>query len=490
MNWLNYSMKIDDINIKKIKNLPIQIKASGCFLLCSFMQKGVSVITTPIFTRLFTTSEYGKYNVLLSWQSILGCIVVLNIFGGMYAQGLVKREGQERRRFASSMQGLALTLVLGWEFLYIIFRKQWNAVLTVNTSQMVLTFLIIWETASYNLWAVEKRVEFQYKEAVEITMVTSIMTPIFGIIFVSKCSDKVTARLLATALVGAVVYSILCVMQLRKGHAFFSRTNWKYAMTFCIPLVPHYLSQVVLNSSDRIMIQKLVDDSSAGIYSLAYSVSLLMTLFGNSLLQTIEPWIYQKLKENKENKIRKVAYFSLVCVSIVNIFLIATAPEIIKIFAPAGYYDAIWIVPPVTMSVYFMFMYSLFAIFSFYFEKPYYITIATVTGAIINIVLNYIFIQKYGYYAAGYTTLVCYIIYAIMHYIFMRRIINEKMEGIKIYNIWVIITISGIFIMISIALMFTYSLSVVRYVFLILFLTLIVIKRNYILNVMGNIIKE
>ncbi len=475
--------------LKKYKKLPIQLKASIWFLMCAFMQKGISVFTMPVYTRLLTTTEYGQYNVLLSWQSIINCIVVLNLYGGMYAQGLVKHEGKERRIFASSMQGLAFVLVLGWGLIYTIFRQYWNQILSIKTSQMLLMMIIIWTTSSFNFWAVEKRIELQYKKLVCITVIASILNPTLGIVLVKISTDKVTAKLLATAIIEVILYGALFINQITKEKVFFSRKNWKYALTFCIPLIPHYLSQVVLNSSDRIMIQKLVDDSSAGIYSLAYSVSMIMMLFNNSLLQTIEPWLYQKLKENKAENIKRVMYPSLILIAAVNILLIAFAPEIIKFFAPNSYYNAIWVVPPVTMSVFFMFLYSFFALFEFYFEKPHYITIATVTGALTNIVLNYFFIDIYGYYAAGYTTLICYMIYALMHYFFMRKVVNDNMGEIKVYDLRVIVIISTVFILISIALLISYNYFWIRYILLLSFIILAIIKRKFLQNTIINISK-
>ena len=62
-----------------------------------------------------------------------------------------------------------------------------------------------------------------------------------------------------------------------KGKKFYSAKFWKHALMFNLPLIPHYLSQTILNSADRIMISSLVGASEAGIYSLAYSISVSYT---------------------------------------------------------------------------------------------------------------------------------------------------------------------------------------------------------------------
>lgn len=471
----------------KYRKLPVQMKASVWFLFCAFLQKGISALTTPVFTRLLTTTEYGQYSVFQSWQSVMNCLVTLNLYGGMYTQSLIKQEEKERQSFTSSLQGLTITLVFGWSILYYLGHDFWNTLFSLTTPQMILMFLILWSTAVFNFWSAEQRVNLKYKKLVGITLTASIANPVLSIVLISICNDKVTARILGTAIMEIVIYTFLFVAQMRNGKVFFSCSNWKYALTFCIPLIPHYLSQMILNSSDRIMIQKMTDDSSAGIYSLAYSVSMIMSLFHTSLLQTVEPWVYRKIKNNELEIIKKVAYPSFVLIAGVNLLLIAFAPEVIRIFAPPAYHEAVWVVPPVTMSVFFMFTYSFFALFEFYFEKTRYITIATMTGAVLNILLNYLCIRKYGYIAAGYTTLVCYIVYAFMHYFFMRKVMKENLDGIQVYDMRVIVSIAIGFVIASFSLMSTYNYPVVRYLALLIIILTIIRKRKYIFGTIKNI---
>lgn len=373
----------------KYRSFPVQIKASFWFLLCSFMQKGISTITTPIFTRLLSTTEYGNYNVFNSWLGIVTIFVSLNLSWGVYGQGLVKFE-KERKEFSSSLQGLTFLLVFMWTIFYLCARDFWNRLFSLSTVQMLAMLVMIWATSVFNFWSAEQRVEYKYKLLVVLTIVVSIAKPIIGIFFVIHAEDKVTARILGLVLVELIAYIWLFVIQMYRGKRFFIKKFWIHALTFNIPLIPHYLSQTVLNSADRIMIKNLVNESSAGIYSLAYSISLLMTLFNNALGQTISPWLYKKIKENKIKDISNVAYASLVVVGSCNILLIAFAPEAVAVFAPSTYYEAIWVIPPVAMSVYFMFAYDLFAKFEFYYEKTRWIALATVCGAILNIILNYI----------------------------------------------------------------------------------------------------
>lgn len=466
---------------KKYQALPVTMKASIWFLLCSFVQKAIAVITTPIFTRIMTTAEYGAFNVFVSWQGILTIFVSLNLSSGVYSQGLVKY-GNDRKSFSSSMQGLSVVLVLIWILVYALTYNFWNQLFALNTIQMISMFFIIWSTAVFEFWASEQRVEYRYKALVIITLITAILNPIIGIFSVSHSTDKVSARIISMAVVSVCTYTGLCIKQIWRGKSVYSQKYWINALKFNIPLIPHYLSQTVLNSADRIMIKYMVGESCAGIYSLAYSISLIMTLFNTALMQTFSPWIYQKINNKKIQEISKAAYPILIVIAILNLILIAFAPEAVAVFAPESYYDAIWIIPPVAMSVYFMFLYDLFAKFSFFYENTKLIAVATGAVAVLNIILNFIFIGGFSYWAAGYTTLISYICYAMFHYILMRYTCKKYCQNEQPYSIKKIVCISGIFVSIGFCLLFLYRTIVLRYIFILAVLFMIFIRRDMILT--------
>jgi O-antigen/teichoic acid export membrane protein len=228
------------------------------------------------------------------------------------------------------------------------------------------------------------------------------------------------------------------------------------------------------------MIQKLVGDGPAGIYNLAYTISICGTLINQAVLQTIQPWVYQKIKEEKYSDIRKLAYPALVMIGCINLLVILVAPELIMIFAPASYNEAIWVMPPVSLSVYYMFTYNLFSYFEFYFEKPVYVSAATFIGAGLNVILNYIFIKQFGYVAAGYTTLVCYFAFAVAHYCFMKIICKKEISGVKVYDIKIIAAISLAITAGGFIIMLTYNNRYIRYGLLVAALIACVLKRNFI----------
>lgn len=445
------------------------------------------MITTPIFTRLLSTSEYGQYNVFNSWYGILTILISLNLFTGVHQQGLIKFDKQ-RPQFTSSLLGLTTFLVGFWTIIYLLFKDFWNEVFSLSTVQMLAMLIMILTSAAFNFWVNEQRVYFKYRAIVVITLIVSLLKPVLGIILVLNSEDKVTARILAMVIVELFAYTGLYFIQLRRGKIIISAEYWKYALIFNLPLVPHFLSQTILNNADRIMIQNLVGESEAGIYSVAYAVSSLTMLFNMAIAQTLNPWFYQKIKDKRTKEIAPVGYTTLVIIASVNIVLIILGPEAISIFAPASYYDAIWVIPPVAMGTVFLYSYELFSKFAFYYEKTVFTMIISVAGAALNILLNYIFINLFGYLAAGYTTLVCYVLFSIGHFLYMRFICRKFNDGIYPYSTRVLILMSVVFLATGFCVMSTYSIPIVRYSLIGVLLIILVLFRNKILSIAKDLI--
>lgn len=463
--------------INKYKTFPVQIRASFWFLISSFLQRGISIITTPIFTRILSTNEYGNYNVFNSWLGIVSIIVTLNLYCGVYMTGLVKFS-DKKTVYTSALQGLTLTLCTVWTLIYLVFQNYWNNLFGLTTVQMLSMLIMVWTSTTYAFWATNQRVEYKYKVMIIVTLLVSFAKPILGIVFVLCSDDKVTARILALVVVELVGYSWTFFYQMFKGKVFYDKEIWKYALSFNIPLIPHYLSAVILNNSDRIMIEKLVGASEAGIYSLAYSISMLMILFNSAAQQTLLPWIYQKIKEKKQEEIHNVVYPLMAFIGVMNILIILFAPEVVRLFAPSSYFEAIYVIPPIALSVFFMFIYDVFVPFEFYFEKTKYIATSSIISAILNMILNFIFIPQFGYMAAGYTTLICYIMNAILHFLFMRKVCIEEIGIQNVYKAQIVVIVSVLMCGVGFIFLALYDFTIARYIIALLALFILFFFRN------------
>ena len=111
------------------------------------------------------------------------------------------------------------------------------------------------------------------------------------------------ADMLAKCLVGILLFVLL----FGRGKTYYNKKYWKYALGFNIPLIPHYLSNYILNQSDRLMIGKLVGNAQAAYYSVAYTISSVILLVMSSVNNSLTPYIYKSIDSKKDKQIKNVA---------------------------------------------------------------------------------------------------------------------------------------------------------------------------------------
>lgn len=476
--------------LNKIKKfytkIPDGVKASIWFTICSIIQKAIQLITVPFFTRILSTEQYGQYSLYQSWLGIVSIFATLNLSSGVFNNGMLKYK-DKRLEYMSSMQGLSSLVSFIVIIIYISASKLWDNLFGLPRIVVVFMLVEIFFTPAFQFWSMKQRYLFKYKTLVFITLMIAILNPMIGIIAVSNVEQKGIARILSVAILNILLGFFFYTYNFAKGKCFYNKEYWKFALLFNIPLIPHYLSMVVLSQADRIMIEKMFGTDKVAIYSVAYSVSMIMNIIITSINSSYVPWTYQKVENAEYKDLKKMSNILLALVGIISLVPTLMAPEIIAIMAPSNYSEAIWAIPPIALSVFFIFLYSLFANIEFYFEESYFVTIASIMGAILNIILNAIFMPIGGYLAAGYTTLMCYIVFALAHYIFMKKVCKKHVINESIYDEKNILVIAIILTIISLLVMLLYKLFIIRYLIIGSMIILAILKKNFIVNLLTKI---
>lgn len=468
--------------LSKYKKINLGIKVSIWFAFCNFFQKGIAMLSVPIFTRLMSTEDYGMFSVYQSWYSILTIVVTLNLFAGVFNKGLVKFS-KNRDEFTLSMQALSTATTVLFFIIYVVAIRFWTKVFGLSPIYIFSMFFEMLLVPAYYYWSARQRFEYKYKNLVIVTIIISVLSPLIGVIAVINSKNKAVARVVSYALVQGIIGMIFFIYNTHKGKKIQIKKYWKYALAFNIPLIPHYLSQIVLNQADRIMINNIVGSREAAIYSVAYNISSLMALITNAINSTFIPSMYNSLKTGNHKKIYNESKYVAIIAVIMSVGVMLFGPELIKIFAPADYYDARWIIPPVAMGAYLFVIFSIYVNIEFYFEKTRYVMYVSVIGAIINIILNYFFIRIYGYLAAGYTTLICYTIFLIGHYL-LYKIINKKyLKNAEITNNKFFATITCLLFFVMFIILVLYKYIVLRYIIIALIVIILLINARKIIDI-------
>ena len=407
------------------------IRAGIWYTAGNILVKGIPFFSLPIFTRLLTTSDFGIYNTYLAYEGILSIILGMGLSGTVRTAKFEFENTFEK--FISSIMGLILlngfiTLVIVNSFFRFLWIPKWM-------DRLMLSILIIQSvaTAIYGIMGCKYVIKGQY---IQNLLITFIMTSInigasMLLCYVGLRNYRAWARIIGTAL-GAIVVALFIIINQQKAEkiSFYTNAN-KYALKIGLPLIPHLLSATLLSQCDKIMIESIVGSAEAGIYSIAVNIISILAVFVTSIDNAWAPWYYTELSNRNFANIKEKNNCILVFFMYLTCGFLLVGPDVIRVMTEKAYWDSIYAFVPLSISIYLNFMY-LFAVNLEYFKKKtWHISAATIICAIVNIILNYIFIMKAGYLAAAYATLISKILLFALHQYNSRRLEREKIVSYR-----------------------------------------------------------
>lgn len=467
----------------KYLSLPIQVKAVLWIAVCKFLQQGVNMLVTPLVTRLLPTEEYGIVTTFNSWKTILLFLLVFAVFQSI--MNLCVRY-VDHDLVATATMSLAIVIATGWLLIFFVFDDALCIAMDMSKSMALCLLLQTSFQAIILCWTNRMQYDYRYKDVITVTLFTSIIAPLIGLLSVVFYSKTALAMLFPQMVVWGGTTVVVFVCSCRKSRTIVHIDIWKYALGFSIPLLPHYFSETILQGSDRIMISQMLGDEAVAIYGVAYTIGSIVMAISSVINSTFASYQYHMIQEKNYKDLAKntnIILFVLACfLCLVMLF----AKEIVLFFGGMKYIDSVSSVIPIALGVYYNYVFQLFARVQEYFEQKHTIVIASLSCAILNVILNYIFIPKYGYIAASYTTFVCYLIFCILHYFFYRMACEKNIEC-EIYDAKGITAICCLVMVVGFGIVLIGDYWYIKYGVLLVSLVVAFFKRNDIINFVKNI---
>lgn len=460
--------------------MPPAVRSSVWYSICNFLQRGIALITVPVFTRLLTPEEYGVCNVYFAWVEIIIVFTSLQIPYEGLNNGLIRYE-KDKDGYTSAMAGLILVMTAVGAGVYLVLDKWIDPIIGLGKPLMCLMLIQLLFNPPLMLWMNRERFDFRYRGPAAVVLISTVLNPTISILAVLHTPFRAEARVIGSVAVQSFFGFVVLLILFYRGKTFFRKEYWKFAVGFNFPLLFHYLSQLILNQSDRVMINYYEGSGKAAVYSMAYTAAAIMQLLVSAVNGSFTPWMYRKLKGKAYHEIRHMIAILCLVIAAATLAMSAFAPDLIKIMATEEYREAIWIIPPVSASVFFCFLYTLFANMEMYYDENRGIPLVSVICSSANLILNAVFIPRYGYMAAGWTTLVCYMGMMLFHYLLLRRICRKKrMQGMVLPQMPVFSVSLGV-IVLTFLILGIYRFGYFRYIVPVLEIFVLLVFRKKIL---------
>lgn len=426
-------MKIINALVSKVKNNKV-IKAGIGFTIASLLLRAIGFLTTPIFSRLMDPSEYGIFNTYLAYEGIF------YIFIGLALHSSIQNAKYEFKgkldEYVSSIILIDFGSLAVWLLIFFTFQNQLANLFHFDKIIIIVLILHSFSSAIMQVLSSRCAVDYNYKTYMYISLINAIGNVVISaILILTVCSNrKDIGRIFGNFLPVFIMAIIICLYFWHKKKPKFNKEFWKFGLSYSIPIIPHGISQIILSQFDRIMIREIVNDAAAGIYSFGYSISGICNTIISAIQTVYNPWFYEMMdlntKESK-NKIKvRSSQYAILLACFTGLVMLA-CPEILLIMGPEAYQEAKYASIPILLGGFFSSLYTIPASVEYYHKKTKCIATTTCTIAVLNIILNYIFIHKFGYIAAAYTTLFSYILYFVFHYCMATKIQKEDLFSKK-----------------------------------------------------------
>lgn len=454
--------QINNQNSNKLNRLAL--KAGVFYIIGQLFIRGITFLTTPVYTRLLSTAQYGEVRVYESWLLIMVPVMSLCLWRSV---DRAKYDvGEKYNEYVASVQTLSYFSIAAFFAASLIFRCPVQKFLGMSDVTFLIAFLYVFGYTSILFMQRREKQMLRYKASILITTVTIVPATVLSILLIywgrmQGYFDKlVELRIWGFYLPQILGGLIVALLLWKQGGRLIRVRYWKYALRYSLPLIPEALSIQIMNQADKIMIQFLVGYEYTGIFALGTTVSFIIWIVEDSVWNAFLPWMYEKISRNEMEDIEKPWTVLMHGFGLMSWFLVALAPEIVAVLGSREYHMAVFLIAPMVTGTLLRFYSYIYTAIQNYHKKTAYVAAGTLITMIVNVILNYVCILAFGYMAAAYTTAVSYFMLLIFQGYLEKKVTGERVVSLKKSMI-----LSGVYFALNVASMGLFSVRwYVRYI--------------------------
>ena len=419
------------------------LKAGVGYTFANILIKGVGFLTLPLFARLLTPEDFGMYNVFMSYEVIVFCIVGFALHSSLRS---ANREFDINGYTSSILLLYILQLGVGCALL-VGFHRTFEAWTDFGGNVLVLLLLGGFGTSLIQLYNDRVALTYAYRKYMMVMATASLGNVVLSLVLMLTVfnDERFVGRILGASLsmfaVGVFVIGRLWLLH----QPTINLSYWSFGLRYSIPVVFHGLFQMVLMQIGTIIIQKMVSGSAAGMYALGLSFLSIVTVLVSSVSTVWSTYFYDCMatqSKEKTEKICRTARMVNLFFALLTMGMSCVAPEVLLILGGKNYAESAYSVYGILICSYLIAVYNLIVVGEYYAKKTHLLVFCTLAGAVCCVMFNWVGIDLWGYKSVAYTTSLAYIIYVGMHWSLCRRLLGFSI--VRLRDLAVILCVSYI----------------------------------------------
>lgn len=416
--------------MKKTPNRIVIINAISAGLL-----NGISMLMMPIYSYLLGAEVYGLASIYTTWVTILSVIVGLQIHASL---GVAQKDFPANEQLAYQANGIyigfAICIVVTG--MIVAFSGPISIILEIPSWLVLLlgphAFGIFCVGMLNNKFTYEFKQDKNLIVSVSMSLGTALIS-VIAIVLLPK-ESRLYGKVIGVAVPYILCAAILMLYVLRRVGFCMQKTYVRYMLQYSAPLVFSNLCSQLFAGSDKMMLQKMESNSEVGIYSLVFNFSAVISSIWFALNHAWLPFYHRyEAANNKQILLEHTRKYTRLF-SILTSGFILLSPEVFSFLTASEFHVGIQMIPVFVIGFYLNFLGSFARNYQYFYKQTKVIAYISITVSLCNIVLNAIFIPKWGALGAAIATTIAQLLSCCAHWITAAYYsISEKKYSYRIH---------------------------------------------------------
>lgn len=409
----------------------------------------------PYYSHVFLTDQFGIVTNLYAYMAFLLVILTYGMETGFFRYASDKKNKEQV--YSNTLVSLFLTSA---SFLLVVLTfsdtiAQWMDY--QNHPEYIQWIAIILALDAFTSIPFAKlRIESKAIKFASLKLINIFFNVFFNIFFLSICPNLLESNpaswvnlvyspeigvgyVIISNLIASAINFVLLIpemwIKLRLDAKLLKEMIW-----YSFPILIVGVAGMINQNIDKILLPKLLPAeqdpmSQLGIYGANYKMAVLMNMFIQAFRYAFEPFFFSQVKseDNKRGYAIVMKYF--VIFGLLIFLGICLYIDVVKLIIDKEYHSGLNVVPIVLMANLFLGIYYTLSLWYKLTDKTRFGAYFAGVGAVITLVLNFVFIPQYGYVASAWAVLICFVVMTGLSYFFGQRYfpVNYPLKRIGLY---------------------------------------------------------
>ncbi len=410
------------IKLEKGKSV---LKGTMIFTFSNMLTKVGAILILPLITLYLTPTEFGAVSILIPIAQMVSLVCVGGLYIHQSRQYVHLKE--DRNRLGSYLFSINIFIIIfGILIVLVAVSPMTHNILDDFLEENILAYISLYIIAGIinslaflasSYFQQERRYAFIASVSVGAFVVDCVLT----VILLKQFNLGIVGRNIAYITWAIILFCFFYFPYIRRFKFPFYKDDLSDALKVSVPVIFSSIFGYIINFSDRIILGYYLDLEVVGAYSLAYSGSLLIMVLISSFNSAWIPYFNEQMKKDRYHPIlEKTLYIILLIFSFIISIGVLYGNSIVNLFFGEDYQLATVFLPTLIAVMIFQGVYHYLVLFFNYNKNTITLALISICSALINILINIIFIPIYGAQVALWSTFISMFISVLFLFILIR----------------------------------------------------------------------